>query len=169
MEQRENGKPPSLSDKEQQILMQKLHELIANKKFPTLYDIEQICVQMFHKLISVYTIRNYIVDSDDFKIIDGEPQDEDRVNVDVNSIDNYYTNLGMHVNGVPASLVFNMDEAGQDEYVGTHSMKVIVNSSYKGTTIKIPVRRKTKRPTLVHCICYDGTYAKPLIIIPRKT
>lgn len=46
-----------------------------------------------------------------------EPQDEDRVNVDVNSIDNYYTNFGMHVNGVPASLVFNMDEAGQDEYV----------------------------------------------------
>lgn len=86
------------------------------KKFPTLYDIEHICVQMFHKLISVYTIRNYIVDSDDFKIIDGEPQDEDRVNVDVNSIDNYYTNFGMHVNGVPASLVFNMDEAGQDEY-----------------------------------------------------
>ena len=116
MEQRENGKPPSLSDKEQQILMQKLHEQIATKKFPTLYDIEHICVQMFHKLISVYTIRNYIVDSDDFKIIDGEPQDEDRVNVDVNSIDNYYTNFGMHVNGVPASLLFNMDEAGQDEY-----------------------------------------------------
>lgn len=51
--------------------MQKLHELFATKKFPTLYDIEQICVQMFHKLISVDTIRNYIVDSDDFKIIDG--------------------------------------------------------------------------------------------------
>lgn len=62
-----------------------------------------------------------------------------------------------------------MDEAGQDEYIDTHSMKVVVPVEYNGFNIKIPVRRKNKRSTLVHCICLDGTYLKPLIIIPRKT
>ncbi|KAK8875754.1 hypothetical protein M9Y10_005929 [Tritrichomonas musculus] len=49
-------------------------------------------------------LRNYIIDSEKFKIVDGEPQDEDRVNVNMTDINNYYTDLGMCVNGVPASL-----------------------------------------------------------------
>lgn len=45
-------------------------------------------------------------------------------------INNYFDDFGMCVNDVPASLVFNMDEAGQDEYVDSHSMVVIVDWSY---------------------------------------
>lgn len=62
-----------------------------------------------------------------------------------------------------------MDEAGQDEYVDTHTMKGIVPSTYTHPSIKIPVRRPTKRSTIVHCICNDGIFPKPLLIIPRKT
>lgn len=166
----ENGRPPTLNEEQQQLLFQKIQSLLSANKHPTLYDIEQISIQMFQKFVSVDTLRNYIIDSEKFKIVDGEPQDEDRVNVNMTDINNYYTDLGMCVNGVPASLVFNMDEAGQDEYVDTHSMKVIVDSSYTKSFIKIPVRRSTKRSTLVHCICCDGTYSKPLVVIfPRKT
>lgn len=165
----ENGRPPTLNEEQQQLLFQKIQSLLSANKHPTLYDIEQISIQMFQKFVSVDTLRNYIIDSEKFNIVDGEPQDEDRVNVNMTDINNYYTDLGMCVNGVPAPLVFNMDEAGQDEYVDTHSMKVIVDSSYTKSFIKIPVRRSTKRSTLVHCICCDGTYSKPLFIIPRKT
>lgn len=121
-------------------------------KHQTLYDIEQISIQIFNKYVSVDTLRNYIIDSQRFRIVDGEPQEEDRVNVNISDINNYFDDLGMCVNGVPASLVFNMDEAGQDEYVDTHSMKVIVDSTYTKSFIKIPVRRNTKRSTLIHCI-----------------
>ena len=169
LESNENGRPPLLDDEEKQILINKIHALIASKNHPTLYDVQQITIQLFQKIISIDTLRNIVIDSDLFKIIDGVPQDEDRVNVSENDLDRYYNNLGMCVNGVPASLVFNMDEAGQDEYVDTHSMKVIVDASYTKPTIKIPVRRQIKRSTLVHCICNDGTYTKPLLIIPRKT
>ena len=62
-----------------------------------------------------------------------------------------------------------MDEAGQDEFVDSHSMNVIVPFSCTDATIKVPVRRKCKRSTLVHCICAYGTAMKPLLIIPRKT
>ena len=73
------------------------------------------------------------------------------------------------VNNVHASLVFSMDEVGQDEYIGTHSMKVIFPASYIKSSIKTPIRRKCKRSTLVYCIACDSTYIKSLIIIPRKT
>ena len=32
-----------------------------------------------------------------------------------------YSNLAENIDGTPASLVFNMDEAGEDDYVDTHS------------------------------------------------
>lgn len=51
----------------------------------------------------------------------------------------------------------------------THSYYVIVPSEYQEKSINIPVRRKCKRSTLIHCISCDGTYLLPLLIIPRKT
>lgn len=84
-------------------------------------------------------------------------------------MENYFIELKKAVDGVPASLVYNMDEAGQDENVDEHSMQVIVKSDYQGEVTNIPVWRESKRATLIHCICNDGTYTKPLLIIPRKT
>lgn len=132
---------PWLNKEEQPLFFQKIQSLLSLNKRPTLNGIEQISIQIFQKFVSVDTIKNYIIDSEKFKIVDSEPQDEDRVNVNMTDIDNYYTNLGMCVNGAPASLVF----------------------------IKIPVRRSAKRSALAHCICCDGTYSKLLVIIPGKT
>lgn len=120
-------------------------------------------------MVSVDTLRKYVTSQDRFRIIDGIPQEENRTEVNPQDIETYYQNLDQIVSSCPASLVFNMDEAGQDEYIDTHSMRVIVPYDYTNCTINIPVRRKSKRSTLVHCICADGTFIKPLIIIPRKT
>ena len=58
-----------------------------------------------------------------------QPQDESRVNVREEDLGNYYVELAQNVDGVPPSLVFNMDKAGQDEYVDTHVMKVITETT----------------------------------------
>ena len=84
-------------------------------------------------------------------------------------IDDYFERRAEAVNGVPVSLVLNIDEAGQDDYVDMHSYTVILPSTGETPAVYIPVRRETKRSTLLHCICADGTYNKPLLIIPRKT
>lgn len=55
-----------------------------------------------------------------------------------------------NVDGVPSTLLFKMDEEGQDEYVDTHSMKVIVLSLYAHPSITNPIRRPTKRSTIVY-------------------
>lgn len=150
-------------------MIEKVKKLNEENSHPTLYDVEQMVIEIFKKYVTIDTLRNYLIDSQQFRLVEGQPQDENRVNVREEDLGNYYVELAQNVDGVPASLVFNMDEAGQDEYVDTHAMKVIVPSSYTHPTIKIPVRRPTKRSTIVHCICNDGTYPKPLLIIPRKT
>lgn len=166
---RPNGRPSVLSQEEKQELFEKICEYHNCKIKPTLYDMQQYIITKLKKSISPDTLHNYIIDSEMFKIIKGEPLDEKRYNVDMKDIDNFYANLKNLVDACPASLVFNMDEAGQDEFVDSHSMNVIVPSSCTDATTKIPVRRQCKRSTLVHCICTDGTITKPLLIIPRKT
>ena len=61
-----------------------------------------------------------------------------------------------------------MDEADQDEYVDQHSMNVIFPKNFKGERTSVPVRHESKRATLIHCICNDGSYTRPLLIVPRK-
>ena len=104
-----------------------------------------------------------------FKIIVGEPMEEARTTISREEISNYFRELKEILKNVPVSLVFNIDEAGEDDYVDTHSFNVVVPLDYEGTRIAIPVRRESKRATLVHCISADGTCTKPLLIIPRKT
>lgn len=94
--------------------------------------------------------------------------EESRTNVTKDSIDLYFQLLSQMIDGTPASLVYNMDKAGQDDFVDLHSFHVIVIVDYQGNVIKVPVRRNSKRATLINCICSDGTYLKLLIIIPRK-
>ena len=54
-------------------------------------------------------------------------------------------------------------------YVDTNAYLVIVGSDFPGKAISIPVKRESKRSSLIHCIAADGTALKPLLIIPRKT
>ena len=92
-----------------------------------------------------------------------------RTNINEDDMNNYFQRLAEAVDHVPVSLVFNLDEAGQDDYTDTHSYMVVVPIDIRTRTIHIPVRRDTKRSTLLHCICADGTFLTPLMIIPRKT
>lgn len=164
-----NGRPQLLNQEEINTLLLQIDIYHRECLCPTLYDIQQFIISSFKKVISIDTLRNYILSQDRFKIINGIPQDENRVAVNPEDIEKYYDNLSQVVSSCPASLVFNMDEAGQDEYIDTHSMRVVVPFSYTNCSINVPVRRSCKRSTLVHCICADGTYLKPLVIVPRKT
>lgn len=129
----------------------------------------QVVIEKFKKTISPDTLSRYIIESGQFRIIKGEPMDLNRYEVDDEEMKQYFVDLKNTVDGVPASLVFNMDEAGQDDYIDTHSMQVVVKSTCQDKITQIPLRRESKRATLIHCISADGTYAKPLLIVPRKT
>ena len=80
----------------------------------------QYIIENIQKSISAETIKNYLINSG-FQIIFGRPMDENRADVKEIDIDNCYSNLAENIDGTPPSLVFNMDEAGEDDYVETHS------------------------------------------------
>ena len=164
-----NGRPPSLNEKEKTILFSAIEQYHKCNVFPTLYDLQQFIISNIQKVVSVQTIHNYLIFSKKFKIIEGKPMQDKRCFLDENELNNYFEQLKIAVNGTPVSLVFNMDEAGEDEYADSFSMMAIVPKSYDKKIIPLPVRRQSKRSTLLHCICADGTYLKPLVIIPRKT
>ena len=164
-----NGRPVILNEEEKNILFSEINGYLANDIKPTLYDLIQVVIEKFKKTISPDTLSRYIIESGQFRIIKGEPMDLNRYEVDDEEMKQYFVDLKNTVDGVPASLVFNMDEAGQDDYIDTHSIQVVVKSTCQDKIIQIPLRRESKRATLIHCISADGTYAKPLLIVPRKT
>ena len=163
------GRPTILEDNEISEVFNFLRDLLCAGKYPTIFDIQQKICEMFGKIVSLRTINRIIDESGQFKTIKGIPMDEHRVQINDEYIQNYFDRLSEAVNGVPVSLVYNIDEAGQDDYVDMHAYNVVVPLTVKTRTVYVPVRRETKRSTLLHCICADGTYTKPLLIIPRKT
>ena len=68
---------------------------------------------------------------------------------------------------LPANLVANLDDMGYAEYSDVNSMKIVIPEWAKEGNI--PMERMKKRITILHCIFADGSYLKPLIVVPRKT
>lgn len=168
IEQRPPGQPNILNQDEIIMLVNEVKRLFDIGEFPTTNDLIQFIIENTQNVISFETLRN-IMTSKGFKSIVGQPMDELRTSVADDDIENYYDDLAQTIDGSPASLVFNMDEAGEDDYVDTHPYHVFVPENFEKKNIKIPVRRGSKRSTLLHYISVDGTFLKSLMIVPRKT
>ena len=169
IEERAPGRPTILNNEEISTIFQRIHELHSNNEYPTIKDIQQLIIETCEKVPSIDVVRKLINNSDEFKIVQGTPMEASRVRVPRDQIDDYFSRLSNAINGVPASLVVNMDEAGEDDYCDLHAYQVVVSQEFTENSIEIPVKRDCKRSTLVHAIAADGTYFKPLLIIPRKT
>ena len=163
------GRPTILSEESSSLIVEEILRLHSLHIYPTLRDIQQFIAEKIEKSISISTIYRFIDHSDKFKTVTGQPMEAARCEIPPEAIDDYFSRLTDAITGVPVSLIFNADEAGEDDYVDLHSYKVIVDKAHPSPTIPIPVRRESKRSTLLHCICADGTSLKPLLIIPRKT
>ncbi|KAK8889607.1 hypothetical protein M9Y10_034358 [Tritrichomonas musculus] len=100
------------------LLIDEIHRPISNGEYHTVNDLVQYIIENVEKCISLENIRNYIICSG-FNIVVGSPMEEDSAKVDDRDIDHFYDNLAQDIDGTQASLVFNMDEAGEDDYVDT--------------------------------------------------
>lgn len=75
------------------LIFKKINDYHRNQIKPTLYDMQQFILTKLKKSLSPNTLHKYIIDSELFKIIKGEPMDE-KGYLD---IDNFYKNLKTHV------------------------------------------------------------------------
>jgi hypothetical protein len=63
----------------------------------------------------------------------------------------------------------NVDEMGHQPYADANDITCFVPAEHEGNEVRYPVSRVGKRITLIACICADGSYLRPALVIPRKT
>jgi hypothetical protein len=91
-----------------------------------------------------------------------------RVECDPNDIESYFDELARLIDGKPAAFIFNLDDSGFQAWADKHVRHVIVPACYQSDEIPIPVDRAAQRNSLLAYIAADGTYLRPLLILPCK-
>jgi hypothetical protein len=114
------------------------------------------------------TFRQKVRCDPELRLTKGIPMEKQRVKCDITEIHSSFTSLTENVNGVPSPFVVDLDESGFLDWVDRRERSVIVPSTCRDEKIGIPIDRATKRTSLL-CIAADGTWLKPLLILPRKT
>ena len=165
-----NGRPRLLSEKEEEILKQKILDFFDSEGYPTYDDISDMIVYEFNKYLSYPSIRSIINRMSDFKTTVAYPLEAGRYLCPYTDIEEYYNSLQELLKGVPIGWLFNLDETGEQDFVDSRTITVIVPSSTcTSTRTRYSVDRNGKRATVLHCICSDGKYLPPLFVLPRKT
>ena len=164
-------RPCILTNEEKENLLQYLQESWRNQEWPSYQQVNEYIEAHFEKEISDDTLRHIIANNfkDNVKVVDGEPLEDKRFKVSYDAISGYLDKLASILPFIDYRFVYNLDETGEEEFVDTRSIKVLVPSDFPDKKAKIPVRRGKKRFTIVHCICTDGGFIPPYIIVPRKT
>jgi hypothetical protein len=114
-------------------------------------------------------LRHILSKIPDFHTCKGIPTEETRTQVSAIEIENWFLLLQGKCQNIPAHFLFNMDEMGHQSWADAHSHIVYVPFDHTNPTTPIATQRTGRRITLVAGIGLDGSYLKPLIIIPRKS
>lgn len=164
---RPNGRPFSLS-KDQ---VQKLSEWMQSQKEPP--HIKQVKTFIANEVGEDLDNKTYknALNKAGLKTESAEGIDADRYYCNPRSIDEYYSSLESYflTYNIPSPFVYNVDEEGHDEFVDTKKTELVVVPQSNTQKLRFPVKRKDDHTTFVACICADGSYMKPLMVVKRKT
>jgi hypothetical protein len=163
------GRPTLLDDSKRERLFAFVRERFASAHPATYEDLLDFCDDKLEVNLLPNTLRHIVLDSKEVRVITGVPMEKERVACDPAEVDRFYEAITRAIANTPASLVFNCDEAGFQEWADKREVSVIVPNFYKGEKIEMPIDRSTKRCSLLGCICADGSTLKPLMIVARKT
>ncbi len=164
---RPNGRPFSLS-KEQ---VQRLSEWMKSQQQPPhIKQVKSFIANEVGEDLDNKTYKNAL-NKAGLKTEESEAIDADRYYCNPSSIENYYDLLESYflTYDIPSPFVFNVDEEGHDEYVDTKKTELVVVPKSNTQKLRFPVERKDDHTTFVACICADGSFMKPLIVVKRKT
>jgi hypothetical protein len=103
------------------------------------------------------------------KAIIGHPMEIQRAQVSPETLIEYFDNLQRILSGVRSEFVWNMGETGHADWPDAHPDIVYVQHDHSHPTVPISANRTGRRITIIGCICADGSYTRPMMIIPRHT
>ena len=165
-----NGRPPLLTDEEKHQLKLKIDLHITEEGFPTYEDVSDMVIELFDKYIAIPSLRTIIRKMPEYKATKAQPLETNRYECSYETIEEFYRRLTEALEGVPVGWCFNLDETGQQDFVDSRELCVIVPSDSDAAQHAVyKVDRNGKRCTALHCISSGGDFLKPLFILPRKT
>lgn len=165
---KEAKRPELLSQEQYNALAGKIKETIKENGNPSLGDIINFISDSFKIIVSRSTASR-ILGRIGFKLMKAKPMEEDRYNCKLDDIIAYYQRLSELLSLIPCGFCFNLDESGIQRYVDAKDTYLVVPNDFPDDELTFPVYRSSKRITLLHCISTDGSYIKPLFVLPRKT
>ena len=161
-------RPELLNQEQYAVLAEKINNTIRDTGHPSLTNVITFINESFQIDASRPTAAR-ILDRIGFKLMKARPIEEDRYTCSLDDIIAYYTKLAELLATIPCGFCFNLDESGIQRFVDAKDTYLIVPKTYPDHELTFPVYRAGKRITLLHCISTDGTYTKPLFVLPRKT
>jgi hypothetical protein len=123
----------------------------------------------FHTTIIPDTLRKVLLRDGRLEPVTRKPMEAERVYVSTEAVSDYIAALNELLGEIPSGFLWNVDELGHGDWPDAHSETVYVPEDFEADSVPIPVSRAGKRITLIGCICADGSFLKPLLIIPRHT
>jgi hypothetical protein len=115
------------------------------------------------------TLQKIFLRDERLKYVIGLPMELQHSGVSPDEILQYFDKLSIVFDGTPSGFVWNMDEFVHAEWPNTHPDIIYVLPDHTVYTAPIAVSRTGKRITVIGCICADGSFATPMLIIPRNT
>ena len=164
------GRPPLLTQNEHEELKKYIQQGV-DEHYPRNYlAIRNFIFDVFGKSLELDSIRHYIKNNPDFRVVRGSPIESLRSFSSDKEIDNYFNDLKeLFGFKIPSKFVFNIDEVGFNEYFDTKSMKCIVPQNYIGNSIYFAADRNSSHSTMLAGIAADGSSLIPLLILERDT
>jgi hypothetical protein len=142
----------------------------CNQKMPVTYsELLRELEWQFGIVLPTDTLRHIIRRIPGCKTVVGVPQEASRVMYNEHEIDEYYSRLGAMITGVPAAIVYNVNEVGFDSWVDASRIAVVVPAEDTGNKIAVPMSRGNSRSSMRSCMAIDGRHLKPYVVVPRKT
>lgn len=161
------GRPYAMNPTEITAVLEFVTNAIGRNDPVTVNDCLNFLYRQFELDVLPDTFRGWLNDHTCFATVKAKPMERERMSVTIKSIEAYFDRLEAAIRDVPAAMIFNLDESGFDRYCDASSNVVILPKGCDQA--RYAVDRKEKRATLLAVVACDGTTAKPLVIVPRKT
>ena len=91
-------------------------EVFARSEPVTYIDLQDFIHKEFGLDLLPDTVRHLVYSSNALKTVQGVPMEKNRLQCDPSEVDRFYELLDSDLQGIPSSLVFNLDESGFDEW-----------------------------------------------------
>lgn len=164
--------PPArrFSDEQEATMVQHLIKQFDDLQPLTVEDFRDYIATAFHEDVSRMFVESFLQrHHDEIQLSTCKPQELKRIALTKELAEAYVEELRRVCVGVPACLVYNLDESGCQEWVDAKPKLALVPTNTPGEKLVYAVKRDGKLVSVMPCISLSGLAPCPLVVVRRKT